>query len=359
MMAARRGLKSLLVPTPVAFYGAIFLALIGMPVFVTARCDIVSGEPQLYGRVQNKEVLPKELWFPSGARARAEHFNDYIRNNMSAVNAPGGPPLPLRGGCNHMLLVNDKYKIIFLKNTKTAGTSLMLAFGKLEGDCDTCLRHVRADEEPELLQTYRDYFVFTIIRNPFDRAVSSYEYILSIRTKFWDPLDEDRAARCPPPTFQEFCERPYILALQDLTSRCYTDQEKARAGHPIGQNHDFVHVEPMSKCLLSETGKPAFDYAIRMDRIRDDFEDMRLHHLNTPERRKNGVPDLPQLAIAWTRRPIPRGAVAMNRHMSKYMQCGGECASSIANYYARDLELFGYPADESQCLMRQSLDHIL
>ena len=228
----------------------------------------------------------------------------------------------------------------------------------MEGDCDTCLRHVRRDEEPELLQKFRDYFVFTVIRNPFDRAVSSYEYILSLRNRLWDPLEGDLAAHCPPPAFQEFCQRPYVLALQDLSSKCFSHKQTVRARQPMGARHDFVHVEPMSNCLLSSTGKPAFDYAIRMEKLSEDFEDMRLQHMNTPERRKNGVPDLPKLDIAWARKPVVSDdEVSMNRHMSPYMECAlrrGECVSSVANYYAKDLELFGYPANDRKCLMQQN-----
>ena len=112
------------------------LATIGllMPAPVTARCEIVSGEPRLYGRVHNKEVLPEELWFPSSGPSRNREFAQYLREHAAALAAPGGAAHPLPpSGCYHILLINDKYKVIFLKNTKTAGTSLLQAFWQCGG----------------------------------------------------------------------------------------------------------------------------------------------------------------------------------------------------------------------------------
>lgn len=218
----------------------------------------------------------------------------------------------------------------------------MSAFGMLEGKCDTCLRHVHEEEESKLEEKFREYFVFTTIRNPFDRAVSSYEYILSLRSIWW--RGQLTRPGCDSPSFREFCQRPYAMALQDLRHDCYTDNEKISAKVPLGEIHDFVHVEPIAPCITTSDGKYAFDYALRMDNLQNDFEDMRINHINTPARQAMGIPDLPKLYIPWARKPT-KGSQALNRHAKNYKKCGQQCARGISEYYAIDFDLFGYPKD--------------
>ena len=320
-------------------------------------CDLVTAQPEVFGRVQRGGNLPESLWFPSTKNDVIQRFSKFMHENASAVSSPGGPPLPPRSVCNHLVQISDTYRVIFLKNTKTAGTSVLQAFAGtsfLMGalgqsmNCHTCLRSVRANEKMLNLK-YRDYFVFTVTRNPFDRAVSSYEYLLSMRRKHWIPGDTARGARCKAPSFREFCDRPYAVALQDQQKSCYSHKEKTRANAPwLGALHDYIHVEPMSQCLLTGSGAPAFDYAIRMDHLAEDFEDLRLNHLNTPERRERGIPTLPKLHMPWTRRPSA-GPVSMSRHMEPYRRCGKGCVSAIAKYYKADFDLFKYPSNEAEC----------
>ena len=344
------------------------------------QCDIVSAPPERHGAFRKEGILPPKLWF-QGLKDNAERtFNAYLKLNASLVEAAGAPPLPARAGCHHLLLINDHYHLIFIKSTKTAGTSLLKAFHKLGGylyrpvpvnginssmrmtvvdklgqSCPTCLRHANTEEEASLQAKFRDYFVLTVARNPFDRAVSSYEYLLRLRQRHWRRSDQKRAARCKAPSFQEFCQRPYVIGLQDREKGCYTQEEKLRAQLPLGEQHDFVHVEPLAQCLLTEGGRPAFDYALRMDSLQADFEDMRLNHLNSRERLARGVPPFPQLSIGWSRKPAARSGqqqVSMSRHMRRFKRCK-TCLASVVDYYRDDFELFGYPKTEAECMAVQ------
>lgn len=89
-----------------------------VPVITSQECDIVTRQPAVFGRVTKEGVLPPERWFPSYKDSAIDKFARHLLQNHRSVNRPGGPPLPLRNGCHHLLLINDRYKLIYLKNTK-------------------------------------------------------------------------------------------------------------------------------------------------------------------------------------------------------------------------------------------------
>jgi hypothetical protein len=120
---------------------------------------------------------------------------------------------------------------------------------------------------------WMDYTVFTLVRNPYDRAGSSYDYLLSRRTVVrcsCNPLLhcqqvglgvdlkhqvrlalQERNHQCRDPSFAHFLARPYILGLQNLVFSC---------NEPI---HDFYHVEPQHTCLLDDNKELVVDYILR------------------------------------------------------------------------------------------------
>lgn len=122
---------------------------------------------------------------------------------------------------------------------------------------------------------WQDYTIFALVRNPYDRAGSSFDYILGrhkVRkaarvgldalpreayksAHWWSPacwrLQKDDGM-CARPSFQQFCARPYILGAQTLLFGCGDSAI-----------HDLYHVEPQSQCLLDGDGKLALDWLIR------------------------------------------------------------------------------------------------
>jgi len=68
--------------------------------------------------------------------------------------------------------VFDKRKFIFIHIPKTAGKSLTKVLGS-GGACHLSWRHYEAILESEI----EKYYVFTVVRNPVDRLISSYSYM--------------------------------------------------------------------------------------------------------------------------------------------------------------------------------------
>lgn len=152
---------------------------------------------------------------------------------------------------------------------------------------------------------WADYTVFTVVRNPYDRAGSAYDYLLNrrqvcfIETRMMHvdgderqihvrdictlhlafpgpslgmltcapgacaPAIEramlrvillavqDQKGLCRSPSFEHFLARPYIVGLQDMLFDCQQEI------------HDFYHVEPQFECLVDASGKLVADWVVR------------------------------------------------------------------------------------------------
>ena len=132
--------------------------------------------------------------------------------------------------CRCALEVNHAYKFIFIRNRKAASTSILEA---LNASCSRssmamCLRPLSATSYGPVRQSlsavpagapyviediWAGYFVFSIYRNPWDRAASGYKYILSR----WRQGSEDA---CTPPTFRQFSSDPTILGKMENVFKC-------------------------------------------------------------------------------------------------------------------------------------------
>lgn len=82
-----------------------------------------------------------------------------------------------------MMIIDKKNKFIFIHVYKTGGSSITQSLG---GQNRNFGKHVRFNE---LSEWRRDYFSFGFVRNPWDRAVSSYMY-LTRRGKFEGSFEE-------------------------------------------------------------------------------------------------------------------------------------------------------------------------
>jgi hypothetical protein len=99
------------------------------------------------------------------------------------------------------VIVNHKYKFIFIKSFKTAGTSLEIALSKFCGDKDVITKiepddeiirkklkytgpqnntgmkiHMTASEIKSKIKSeiFKNYFKFVVVRNPFDQIISAF-----------------------------------------------------------------------------------------------------------------------------------------------------------------------------------------
>lgn len=137
------------------------------------------------------------------------------------------------------VIVSHEHRLIFLKTRKTAGTSVEIALSRICGPEDTITRLTDEDEElrrslggrgPQHFESpplpekafnhmpargvrlvvgpdvWRDYFRFTIERNPWDLVVSQY---------YWRYRNEEA------PPFDDFVRRPVVVKLADKNARIY------------------------------------------------------------------------------------------------------------------------------------------
>ena len=87
--------------------------------------------------------------------------------------------------------INKNLKLGFIHIPKTAGTTVETALDMKSLDCfyslaplpgyEVCPQHFRLSELYNLVSKPDSYSWFTIVRNPFDRVVSEYHYMLKYK----------------------------------------------------------------------------------------------------------------------------------------------------------------------------------
>jgi len=77
-------------------------------------------------------------------------------------------------------MISTQYECIFIHQRKCAGTAVIMAFGLLPSDPHF---HYMNDRvlNAEYTQRPAHYFVFSVVRNPWDRFISGWKYCASTR----------------------------------------------------------------------------------------------------------------------------------------------------------------------------------
>eukprot|EP00798_Chlamydomonas_sp_ICE-L_P021193 gene21193-28095_t len=213
--------------------------------------------------MQNKTDIPAIAQAELEQQQLVEWFEATILGRpFDNLNFPLYPGVQL---CPYF--INHHFKVIYVKSPKTGSTSI-LSLPPFKGQCKDeatsedkqyCYLPVLKKEiSPEI---WMDYFVFAVARNPWERAVSMYHYLLAMRhptrlpearanLKWWS-LQDTLFGACAKPTFLEFCRNPAIIALQGRLLGC-----------GFGLHHDWHHVEPAAPCCTSRSGGLALDFTI-------------------------------------------------------------------------------------------------
>jgi chondroitin 4-sulfotransferase 11 len=196
-------------------------------------------------------------------------------------------------------MIDDKHKFIFIHIPKTGGTSIEKAFKKrIKGGH----KHLTLfDYENELKTEIEKYFVFSVIRNPWDRLVSYWKYRQGKRHA---PIDGK---------LNEFDKWLKFISSLDLNN---LNGKTARGNIP-----DFrMGLDLQFNSLLNKKNEININL-IRFENLQEDFNTIC---------DKIGIPQ----------QQLPHKNKTKHKHYTEYYD--EETKQIVAEKYAKDIECFGY-----------------
>ncbi|PSC68344.1 hypothetical protein C2E20_8058 [Micractinium conductrix] len=202
--------------------------------------------------------------------------------------------------CN--IFLNHTYKYIFIRHAKVGSTTTVAAFKdcKAHPEQPGCmlwgLGSMRQIGDEEALANWRDYFVFTVSRDPWERAVSMYMFLTS-----WVMADPPDCRTLV--DWDRFCGDPLSLARM-----CARRPECCLS--KSGAEQMARHVLDQASCMAPGVGL-AVDFVARQEHLDEDLQEV-FAAVNV--RRDPGVPPLeppPRVAQALKRKECPGGESAL------------------------------------------------
>ena len=191
---------------------------------------------------------------------------------------------------------SDKYKFLYFQNMKVASSTLQVYFVKTIPNELFKGGHPYGIEEYDS-KMYNDYFKFAFVRNPWSYVLSAwYNKIYDFKKPDNNPMI--RLARKQKFSFKKFVKEIH-------------SNKKFRNGHWIPQHEKFPHSD------LNFIGK--------LENIQSD-----LYYICD----KVGIP----------KQKLPHRNKSNHKHYTEYYD--DETKQMVAEYYAKDIEHFGYKFEE-------------
>jgi chondroitin 4-sulfotransferase 11 len=187
-----------------------------------------------------------------------------------------------------MSVVNHRLKTTFVHIPKTAGVAICASLGL----------HIRGHRRFQEIRrrTPANYFVFSVVRNPWDRLVSSYTYFKAGGRGFPNDKAMQRTLSRYK-TFADFCEEitPELL-----------DQWTKIVPHFLPQVY-WQH--------------PRINKVYRFENLKEDFADVCSHIETTPV-------------------PLLRRNASDHARYTEYYDCSSQ--AKVAEIYSNDIETYNY-----------------
>jgi chondroitin 4-sulfotransferase 11 len=207
-------------------------------------------------------------------------------------------------------MISHPHQCIFVHIPKTAGNSINRVFG-VGWEDHKDLQRYRDEVPPELFQSY---FKFAVVRNPWDRLLSDYNY----------QRKKSRAKDSKLFLFTEGGSKRNFAEWVDIALTNPDRYEAQRWGGAVSPN---IHRWSPQIDWICVDGQPRVDFVARLERLPEDFR-LICQRLNLPVIR------------------LPHRNRRLHWHYSHYYDRGTR--DLVASYYARDIEYFGYEFEHSR-----------
>jgi hypothetical protein len=204
-------------------------------------------------------------------------------------------------------MISHEHRCIFIHQRKVAGAAIIGAFGLKGSDPawhafnDGVRTPAKSGLWSDKERDYPDYFVFTAVRNPWDRFVSAWKYCASTRARSLEDV-----LRNPP-----------------------------RRGRSPEEDHDYRHLmRPQVDILRDPSGALVSDFVIRYEALQRDFDEV-CNRIGKPGVR------------------LPMTNRTRHRHYSTYYD--SRSRSMVAELFRDDIEVFDYRFEDGVGRARSSL----
>jgi chondroitin 4-sulfotransferase 11 len=209
-------------------------------------------------------------------------------------------------------MINHQYRFVFVHIPKTAGKSILRFFG-MDWQKHEDLSRYAQELEP---QVFASYFKFAIVRNPWDRILSDYNF---------------QKKKKSPPAQKLFAvdERGRTRSFGQWVETALLNPFHYEANQWDAKVSPGIHRWSPQLDWISLNGKIAADCVLRMESLQKDFAEVL---------RKLGMPSGELPCRNWK----------FHVHYSHYYD--EVTRKLVGDYYAKDIEAFGYrfestPAD--------------
>ena len=202
-------------------------------------------------------------------------------------------------------MISHKYEFIFTKISKTASDTIQFI---LPQENSAHLGHWHLIDDID--ERTKDYFKFTIVRNPWDRLVSFYAFCIKMsRTPAYNILEK----------FKDF--------VLDSTNKYHVGAKWCK------------HSPALEKLLSTERTKVRRRLESQLDWISDDDGKILVDFIGRFENLQEDL-DIVCDKIGIPKQQLPHKNKTKHKHYTEYYD--DETREIVAEKYAKDIEYFGY-----------------